>query len=269
MTDDLEPDLRLALDLADLADTISVERFRASDLVVSTKPDLSPVTDADKAVESAIRDALEQQRPQDSVYGEEFGTAGSGRRQWIVDPIDGTKNFVRGVPIWATLIALAVDGVPVVGVVSAPALARRWWAAQGLGAYVRNGGIGEAGASNRAGVRRIQVSQVADLGDASIACSGITRWEQAGKLEQYLALCRRAWRTRDFGDAWPYMMVAEGLVDVAGEYELQPYDMAALVPIVREAGGSFTSVEGEPDIWHGSALATNGLLHAAALHALA
>jgi histidinol-phosphatase len=260
----LQSDLSLARELADMADAISMDRFRAADLVVTTKPDMSPVSDADKAVENALRAAVLDSRPGDSILGEEFGVDGESNRQWIIDPIDGTKNYVRGVPIWATLIALAIDGVPVVGVVSAPALGRRWWATTGGGAHTS-----ETAASPETGVisreRRIHVSQVSELADASSSCSGITRWEEAGKLDAYLRLARKVWRTRDYGDMWPYMMVAEGLVDVAGEFDLQPWDMAALIPIVQEAGGRFSSVEGETGPWHNSALATNGLLHEAAL----
>jgi histidinol-phosphatase len=260
----LQSDLSLARELADMADAISMDRFRAADLVVTTKPDMSPVSDADKAVENALRAAILDSRPGDSILGEEFGVDGESNRQWIIDPIDGTKNYVRGVPIWATLIALAIDGVPVVGVVSAPALGRRWWATTGGGAHTS-----ETAASPETGVisreRRIHVSQVSELADASSSCSGITRWEEAGKLDAYLRLARKVWRTRDYGDMWPYMMVAEGLVDVAGEFDLQPWDMAALIPIVQEAGGRFSSVEGETGPWHNSALATNGLLHEAAL----
>jgi histidinol-phosphatase len=255
---DLQPDLQFALRLADEADALSMARFRATDLVVTTKPDLSPVSDADKAVEQAIRSAIGRDRPGDSVLGEEFGTIGQSSRQWIIDPIDGTKNYVRGVPVWATLIALAIDGVPQVGVVSAPALGKRWWAAKGSGAWMRDAVLGED-------ERGIHVSAVADLADASASCSGLSRWDAAGKLENYLALSRTVWRTRDYGDMWPYMMVAEGRVDVAGELDLQVYDMAALVPIVEEAGGTFTSVTGEPGPWHHSAVATNGRLHDAVL----
>ncbi|GAB3032942.1 histidinol-phosphatase [Parafrigoribacterium mesophilum] len=255
---DLQPDLQLAHRLADAADALSLARFRADDLVVSTKPDLSPVTDADKAVEQDLRSAITRERPGDSILGEEFGTVGESRRQWIIDPIDGTKNYVRGVPVWATLIALAVDGVPQVGVVSAPALGKRWWAAKGSGAWMRDAVLGET-------ERSIRVSAVADLADASASCSGLSRWDGAGKLESYLALSRAVWRTRDYGDMWAYMMVAEGLVDVAGELDLQVYDMAALVPIVEEAGGRFSSLDGEPGPWHHSAVATNGRLHEAAL----
>jgi histidinol-phosphatase len=255
---DLQPDLQFALRLADEADALSMARFRATDLVVTTKPDLSPVSDADKAVEQAIRSAIGRDRPGDSVLGEEFGTIGQSSRQWIIDPIDGTKNYVRGVPVWATLIALAIDGVPQVGVVSAPALGKRWWAAKGSGAWMRDAVLVED-------ERGIHVSAVADLADASASCSGLSRWDEAGKLENYLALSRTVWRTRDYGDMWPYMMVAEGRVDVAGELDLQVYDMAALVPIVEEAGGTFTSVTGEPGPWHQSAVATNGRLHDAVL----
>ena len=245
-----------------------MDRFRSVDLVVTTKPDMSPVSDADRAVETALRAAIADSRAGDSVRGEEFGVepgAGDSRRQWIIDPIDGTKNYVRGVPIWATLIALVVDGVPVVGVVSAPALGTRWWGATGQCAFV-NEGLGTAHSGQ---VRRIHVSQVSELADASICLSGLTRWENAGRLPQLLGLSREVWRTRDYGDMWPYMMVAEGLLEVSGEFDMQVYDIAALVPIVQEAGGRFTSVDGEDGPWHGSALATNGLLHDRVVAALA
>jgi histidinol-phosphatase len=250
----LARDLEFALSLADLADAISHDRFRAADLEVSMKPDMTQVTDADKAVEASIRESIERNRPGDSIYGEEFGTTGDSPRQWIVDPIDGTSNFVRGVPVWTTLIALAVEGVPVLGVASAPALGRRWWGAEGLGAHTRDLDGSE---------RSSRVSGGAALADASASLSGLGRFERAGRLENYLDLARSVWRTRDYSDAWPYMMVAEGVVDVAGEYDLQPYDMAALFPIVSEAGGTLTSMDGEAGPWHSSALATNGLLHEA------
>ena len=267
-------DLQLARELADMADAISMDRFRSVDLVVTVKPDMTPVSDADRAVETALRAAIADSRAGDSVRGEEFGVeqgaAGDSHRQWIIDPIDGTKNYVRGVPIWATLISLAIDGVPVVGVVSAPALGTRWWGATGQGAFVDERlGTAQTGSDTVSRARRIHVSRVAELADASISLSGLTRWENAGKLPQFLALTREVWRTRDYGDMWPYMMVAEGLLEVSGEYDLQVYDMAALVPIVQEAGGTFTSVDGEDGPWHGSALATNGLLHDRVIAALA
>jgi len=260
----LQSDLSFARELADMADAISMDRFRSTDLVVTTKPDMTPVSDADRAVETALRAAIADSRAGDSVRGEEFGTEGDSRRQWIIDPIDGTKNYVRGVPIWATLISLTIDTVPVVGVVSAPALGTRWWGATGQGAFVNE----QLGSTHSDQARRIHVSRVSELEDASISLSGLTRWENAGKLPQLLDLTREVWRTRDYGDMWPYMMVAEGLLEVSGEYDLQVYDMAALIPIVREAGGMFTSVDGEDGPWHGSALATNGLLHDRVIAAL-
>ncbi len=256
LADDLAADLALALDLADRADAVSFDRFRALDLTVTTKPDRTPVTDADQAVERAIREGLATERPADGILGEEYGTAagtGTGaQRQWIIDPIDGTANFLRGVPIWGTLIALAVDGVPVVGVVSAPALGQRWWGARGLGAY---------GAAQGAAPRRLYVSGVRELGDAVLSYNSLPGWDDAGRLTQIIDLTRSVWRARAIGDMWSYMLVAEGAIDIAGEFDLQPYDMAALQPIIEEAGGRFSSVDGEVGPWHGSALATNGLLH--------
>lgn len=252
-------DLAFAHRLADAADAISVERFRANDLRVATKPDRSHVTDADQAVERALRGLIEAERPGDAILGEEYGVQGESRRQWIVDPIDGTANYLRGVPVWATLIALAIDGVPVLGVVSAPAMASRWWAAAGGGAWLREASGPE---------RRLHVSQVRELEDASISFQSIAQWDEAGFLDRLVALTRRVWRDRAYGDMWAYMLLAEGLIDVAGEFDVKPYDLAALVPIVEEAGGRFTSVDGEPGPWHGSSLATNGLLHDAVLDAL-
>lgn len=255
-------DLRLARDLADMAHVLSIERFRAGDLAVETKPDSTPVTDADRAVEQAIRAALRESRPGDSLLGEEYGARGNASgRQWIVDPIDGTANFLRGVPVWATLIALAIDGVPVVGVVSAPALGRRWWAARGLGAWtVESNGRGQVSAP-----RRLAVSKVSAVADASLSYNSLKGWQQAGRVDALLRLSTDVWRTRAYGEMWSYMLVAEGAVDVAAEFDLQVYDLAALIPIVEEAGGRFTSADGLPGPDHGSALATNGLLHDAVL----
>lgn len=255
----LADDLALALALAAEADLVSLDRFTAVDLVVTQKPDRTPVTDADQAVERGIRRGIERARPHDSILGEEYGTQGEASRQWIIDPIDGTANFLRGVPIWGTLIALAVDGVPVVGVVSAPALRRRWWAAVGHGAWVEPHGES---------ARRIAVSGVRDLADASLSYNSMAGWDGAGRLDDLIALSRRVWRTRAIGDMWAYMLLAEGSLDIVGEFDLQPYDMAALIPIIEEAGGTFTSVEGVPGPWGGSALATNALLHETALGAL-
>jgi histidinol-phosphatase len=248
----LADDLSLALALAGDADLISFDRFTAVDLVVTTKPDRTPVTDADQAVERSIRAGITAARPADSILGEEYGTEGTSSRQWIIDPIDGTANFLRGVPIWGTLIALAIDGVPVVGVVSSPALGKRWWAAIGHGAW---------SSSNGEEPRRLAVSAVSDLADASISYNSFAGWDEAGYLDEVIALTRAVWRSRAIGDMWAYMLLAEGSLDVVGEFDLKPYDMAALIPIVQEAGGRFTSIGGEDGPWHGNALATNGLLH--------
>ncbi len=249
-------DLRLAHLLADDADSLTMARFKALDLHVMSKPDLTPVTDADKDVEEGIRRTLSRVRSRDSVLGEEQGVTGTSSRQWIVDPIDGTKNFVRGVPVWATLIALAVDGEVVVGVVSAPQLNRRWWASKGGGAWT---------GKNLLKATRCEVSDVRRLEDASFSYSSLSGWEERGQLDDFIQLSRRVWRTRAYGDFWSYMLLAEGAVDIAAEPELELYDMAALDIIVREAGGTFTSLAGENGPWGGNAVASNGHLHEAAL----
>jgi histidinol-phosphatase len=255
----LSDDLSLALALAGDADLISFDRFQALDLVVSTKPDRTPVTDADQAVERSIRSGIRAARPNDSILGEEFGVEGESSRQWIIDPIDGTANFLRGVPIWGTLIALAIDGVPAVGVVSAPALGKRWWAARGSGAWTQD---------DNDQASRIAVSKVTRLSDASISYNSIQGWNEAGRLDSLVALTERVWRARAIGDMWSYMLLAEGALDLVGEFDLQPYDMAALIPIVEEAGGRFSSIAGESGPWNGSALASNGALHGEALSLL-
>ena len=244
-------DLALALQIADAADLITSSRYQSLDLVITTKPDNTPVTDADKATEEAIREILKVQRPEDGLVGEEFGEKKStGSRYWVIDPIDGTKNFMRAVPTWATLIALVEDGEVVVGVASAPALCRRWYAAQGEGSYVIfNGGA----------ARKISVSKVSEMKAASITYSDFAGWDE--KRPAFTELINHAWRSRGFGDFWSHMLVAEGSADVAAEPVLALWDMAGLDIIVREAGGKFTSVTGQPGPDHGSALSTNGLLH--------
>ncbi|WP_348787351.1 inositol monophosphatase family protein [Leifsonia sp. NPDC080035] len=254
-------DLDLALRLADRADEISSARFRSRDLHVDTKPDRTHVTEADLAVERALREELASERPEDGILGEEYGTEGDAHRQWIIDPIDGTANYLRGVPVWGTLIALAVDGVQVVGVVSSPALGKRWWAATGAGAWTRDA----AGAEPRP----LRVSGVADLEHASISFQSIAQWDEAGYLDRLIALTRSVWRDRAYGDMWSYMLLAEGVLDAVGEFGVKTYDLAALIPIVEEAGGVFTSVTGTPGPGNGSSLASNGLLHPALLDALA
>ena len=273
---DLQDDLALAHALADLADAISLDRYQAQDLVITTKPDNSPVTDADRAVETAIREALATHRQTDGLVGEEFGSdKGTSGRYWVIDPIDGTKNFMRGVPTWATLIALVqVDSSGaeevVVGIASAPALARRWSAAKGHGAFVRF----NAGSANDlsedfdapSNEKKISVSKVGKLSDASISYSDFVGW--GDRLEPFQKMLANAWRTRGLGDFWSHMLVAEGAVDVAIEPSLAVWDMAALDIIVREAGGSFTNTSGKNGPFGGSGVSTNGVLHNAVINGL-
>jgi histidinol-phosphatase len=239
-------DLDLALRLADAADSISLSRFRARDLVVETKPDSTPVTEADRAVERELRTILAVERRRDAILGEEGGAHGDGPRRWIVDPIDGTRNYSRGVPVWATLIALEEHGTVVLGVVSAPALHRRWWAERGEGAHA-NGDV-------------VRVSRVGRPEDAVLTFA----------LEQSLpALAARAWHARGYGDFWSHMLVAEGAVDGAIDaIGVSEWDLAAVQVIVEEAGGTFTDFRGEHRIDGGSAISSNGLLHAELLEAV-
>jgi histidinol-phosphatase len=269
---DYHDDLRLGHVLADAADAATMDRFRSLDLKVETKPDMTPVSEADKAAEELIRGNLKRARPRDAILGEEYGMDGTGPRRWVIDPIDGTKNYVRGVPVWATLISLMEAGPmdhesrggsfegggreggfqPRVGVVSAPALGRRWWAAQGHGAYTGR---------SLTSATRLRVSGVSRLSDASFGYSSLSGWEDEGRLDGFLDLTRAVWRTRGYGDFWPYMMVAEGAVDICAEPELSLWDMAAPAIIVTEAGGRFTGLDGRPGPHSGNAAASNGLLH--------
>lgn len=244
-------DLELALRIADAADAVTMARFDAADLDVQLKPDHSHVTEADLATERAIRGILAAERPDDGVYGEEFGVTGDSTRQWIIDPIDGTANYLKGIPMWATLIALAVDGVPTVGVVAQPALGRRWWGATGHGAWT----------NSPAGDRRIRVSDVSDVSEASVSFQSIGQWRDYGRLDALERVTSAAWRDRGYGDAWPYMLLAEGRLEFVAEFDVKRYDIAALIPIVREAGGEFTDIDGGDDLDALSSLATNGRLH--------
>jgi len=253
-------DLALALRLADVADAITLDRFRAADLRVTRKPDRTPVTDADTATEDALRAVIDSERPGDAVLGEERGgdLPDSGRG-WVLDPIDGTKNYSRGVPAWATLIGLTVHGRAVVGIASAPALGRRWWGAHGLGAWTsENGGP----------PRRITVSGVADLADAYLSTTDFRTFSENGDLPRWLALADACWETRAFGDFWQYCLVAEGVIDVAVDRTASVWDLAALVPILDEAGGRLTDLDGVATHDGGNALASNGHVHGAALEVL-
>ncbi len=247
----MNDDLRLALSLADAADAITMQFFNSATLAVRTKSDRTPVSEADEAVERIIRERLEKERPDDGILGEEFGARGDASRRWIIDPIDATKNYIRAIPVFATLIAL--DGQ--IGVVSAPALGRRWWASRGDGAFCN----GQA----------IHVSAVDAIGTAQLCYDDVPGFEQFGLGESFLALVRRCGRTRGFGDFWAHMLVAEGAAEIAIEPQVAHWDMAAVQVIVEEAGGRFTNLRGEPRADGGSALSTNGRLHDLALAAFA
>lgn len=256
----LSDDLQVLAGILNQVDEYTLRRFRADDLQIETKPDMTPVTDADKGAEQIIRSMLGQFRARDAIYGEEGGShKGYSNRRWIIDPIDGTKNYVRGVPVWATLVGLEEDGEIVLGMVSAPALKRRWWAARGLGAFT-----GKSWAS----AQQIHVSRVGRLEDASFSYSSMGGWSDRGQLRAFMRLAQSCWRTRAYGDFWSYMLLAEGAVDIAAEPDLELYDMAALVPIIEEAGGKFTSLDADPGPWGGNAVATNGFLHQATLDML-
>ena len=290
-------DLSLALRLADIADSLTMARYQAQDLVIDTKPDLTPVTDADMAVERAIREVLQSERPDDLIVGEEFGSAdldsnlaasmhGTGKHFWVIDPIDGTKNFVRGIPSWATLIGVSTPSQSVIaGVVSAPALHRRWHAGLGLGAFVNeNVFVGKTDNSNsnsnsnfnsnfnssadqkQAKLKKLAVSKVSSLSDAQLSYSDLIGW--GPRKAAFLQLQERVWRTRGFGDFWSHMLVAEGAVDIAVEPKLALWDMAALEIIVKEAGGEFTNIEGKPGSHGGSLVTSNALLHHQFIEAL-
>jgi histidinol-phosphatase len=249
----MNPDLELAMELADAADVITMRHFLARDLVVETKPDMSPVTQADRAVEEMVAERLAFFRPNHALVGEEFGTQGSADAvsRWIVDPIDGTKNYVRGIPVFATLVALETDGELTLGVASAPALGRRWYAARGEGAFADG--------------TRITVSKVASLVDAKLSHSSLENWAAKGRLQPFLELVAAVGSTRGFGDFWQHMLVAQGSVDVALEPEVSLWDLAALKVIVEEAGGRFTDLDGNSTASGGNVLTSNGLLHDEAL----
>lgn len=251
-------DLAVALRLADAADEITMGRFQAADLVVDRKPDRTPVTDADTAVEDTVREILAELRPDDDILGEERGgTVGDGRT-WVLDPIDGTKNFLRGNPVWATLIALVDRGEPVVGVVSSPAMPRRWWASAGGGAFV----------SAPAGERRLRVSGVSSLSDAYLSTTDLGSWVTYHSRDAYVALVDACWESRAFGDFWQHVLVAEGALDISVDPVANPWDLAAVQVLVTEAGGRFTDLTARPGFDHGDGIASNGLVHDAALEVL-
>ena len=245
-----EADLALALALADSADVITQRWFRSADLDVETKADMTPVSVADREVERTLRSMIADKRPDHGVLGEEYGdTEAAGSARWIIDPIDGTKNYVRGVPVFATLIALEVDGVLTLGVASAPALGRRWWGVRGEGAWANGAPISVSG------TRRID-----DAFLSSDSFDTFDRWDPS-RADAFAALTKQCARSRGFGDFWSHMLVAEGAIDIAVEPEVSYWDLAAVAVIVEAAGGRFTDLSGTARADGGSALSTNGLLH--------
>jgi histidinol-phosphatase len=242
-------DLDIALAAADLADRITSSFFRHPSLLVHEKPDSSPVTEADTAVEAAVREFIVLERPADAVVGEEMGESGFGSRRWVVDPIDGTVNFVRGVPVWATLIALQSEGTVEVGVVSAPMLRRRWWGARGHGSFAMSPGEQP---------ERISVSGVRALSEATVSSGSLGDFADPARL---LEVVKKAKRDRGFGDFWQHMLVAEGCCEVALDPVTSLWDNAALQVIVEEAGGKFTDFSGSARPDGGSSVSSNGLFH--------
>jgi histidinol-phosphatase len=251
---DLSEDLRIALDVADAIDVFTLRAFEARDFSVDWKSNATEVTEIDRTAESMIVERLVSARPHHGAFGEEHGLAGhpGSAWRWVVDPIDGTSGFVRGIPVWATLIALTHDGEPLLGVVSAPALGFRWWGGRGLGAH----------GSARGHRRELAVSNVADLSEAQVSVTHNQGWDDLGRTASLVSLQQRARRSRGMGDFWQHMLVAEGAMDVAVDaIGVAPYDLAALKPIVEAAGGRFTDRHGESTHLHDSAISTNGALH--------
>ena len=243
----LTAELEFALALADIADEVTLAGFRSRDLEVTTKPDMTPVSEADRDVERTLRARITDDRPDHAIVGEEFGSSGAGEWTWIIDPIDSTKNYVRGIPVFATLIALTRAGRAEVGVATAPAMNRRWWASRGNGAFMNGDPI--------------HVSAVGQLSDAQLSINSLLDFDKHGVGEGGRRLSEHCWRTRGFGDFWSHVLVAEGGVDVAAEPVVAAWDLAALQVIVEEAGGRFTDFGGTATYDGGSAISTNGLLH--------
>jgi histidinol-phosphatase len=243
----MNDDLHLALSMADESDVLTMRHFLSPSLVVRTKADRTPVSEVDESVERMIRSHLKRERPNDAIVGEEFGAGGHAERRWIIDPIDATKNYIRGIPVFATLIALEEQGRMKLGVVSAPALRQRWWGAAGQGAFCNE--------------RRISVSTIDRIEGAQLCYDSVADFDSRGLSDSFLALARECARTRGFGDFWSHMLVAEGAAEIAIEPQVSLWDMAAIQIIIEEAGGRFSNLAGEARADGGSGVSTNGLLH--------
>ena len=259
---DLKPELDLALSVADVVDRFTLSHFTDRDFTVDWKSNQTEVTEIDRRAETLIVDSLIAQRPDHGAFGEEHGLTGdeSSPWRWVIDPIDGNSGYVRGIPIWASLIALTHDNIPVLGVVSAPALGVRWWGGVGLGAHV----------SARGDVRALAVSSVDALSDAQVCITHNSGWDQLGLTERLVEIQQEARRSRGLGDFWQHMLVAEGAMDVAVDaVGVAAYDLAAIQPIVEAAGGTFTDRHGEPTLLHDTAISSNGILHDEIIQSLA
>ncbi|MFK8023173.1 MAG: inositol monophosphatase family protein [Ilumatobacter sp.] len=251
---DLTAELELAQRVADAADAFTLPHFDARDFSVDWKQNATEVTEIDRGAERLIVDELVSARPQHGVFGEEHGLAGDGDSpwRWMIDPIDGTSGFVRGIPVWATLIALVHDESPALGVVSAPALGFRWWGGIELGAHVSARGV----------EREMTVSTVDAIAEAQVSITHNSGWDELGLTGALVGLQQQARRSRGMGDFWQHMLVAEGSMDVAVDaIGVAPYDLAAIQPIVEAAGGTFTDRWGAATHLHDSAVSSNGILH--------
>ena len=247
----MNPDLELAQRLADSSDAITMRHFRSVDLHVETKPDRTPVSNADRETEQRMRAMLTAERGDDAVVGEEYGSTGDSRRRWILDPVDATKNYVRGIPVFATLVALEEDGEITVGVVSAPALGARWWASRGEGAF--------------SGDRRLSVSGIRNLAEAQLCHAGFEEWREGGSADPPVGLSNRCARPPRFGGFLQPMLVGPGSAELAVDPVVSLWDLAAIKIIVEEAGGRFTDLSGRSTADGGSAVSSNGWLHEEAL----
>ena len=260
--DDLGEWQAFALSISEEADEIALRHFRR-DLEIATKPDRSFVTQADTAIERHLRERIRARFPDHGFVGEEYGEeAGRSSSRWYIDPIDGTHNYIRGVPLFGTLLALEVDGELQVGVMSAPALRERWYAARGLGAWA-------TGAAGMEGPRRIGVSRVGDLADAQVVYGSTAEIEAHGGAPGFRGLLHEVWRERGFGDFWGYALVAEGAAEAMVEVEAKTWDLAAPLVVLEEAGGRLTDLSGARRIDRLETVASNGLVHDAVVARLA
>jgi len=247
------PSVEAALEAARAAGEIAMKYYRGG-FEITMKADRTPVTQADREAEQAITTILRRAFPDHGFLGEEFGEQGPADRRWIIDPIDGTKNFVRGIPVWAVLIGLEEHGEVTTGVVLNPASGECFWARKGEGAF-QDG-------------ERLRVSEVGRMGEATLLHSGLNLLHATGYWDGFVRLVDVASRTRGFGDYYGYGLLAQGRAEIYAEVDLKPWDIAAVKILVEEAGGRLTDFAGRPTIYGGTVLASNGRLHDEALRLL-